>query len=83
MLPVAISMVKGDKPELRLAGLRCLGILGDKLVIPLLLDQLSGDEPMREAAQGALAQLPRADVVPALLEALMLDPRSARARLAC
>jgi HEAT repeat protein len=74
MLPVAISMVKGDKPELRLAGLRCLGLLGDKSVIPLLLDQLSDDEPVRETAQGALAQLPRADVVPVLLEALNARP---------
>ena len=76
MLPVAISMVQGDKPELRLAGLRSLGIIGDKSVIPLLLDHLSGDEPVREAAQSALAQLPRADIVAALLAAIQTRPAS-------
>ncbi len=75
MLPVVLSMIKSDKPELRLAGLRCLRMVGDKSVIPLLLDRLSDEEEVAEASQKVLANLPRAEVVPALLEALDSRPK--------
>ncbi len=74
MLPVVLSIIKSDKPELRLAGLRCLRMVGDKSVIPLLLDQLSGEDEVAEAAQKVLADLPRSEVVPALLAALDSRP---------
>jgi len=74
VLPLVMSMARSDKPELRLAGVRCLGLLGDTSTIPFLLDALAAEGPLAEAAQDALRRLPRKEVGPALLDALQNRP---------
>jgi HEAT repeat protein len=73
-LPLVLSIAKSDRPELRLAGIRCLGLVGDRSVIPLLVDSLSSGGESTEAAQQALVSLPRGDVGRALLDALQTRP---------
>jgi HEAT repeat protein len=69
-MPWVLSLVRSDKPEQRLAGLRCLGNIGDASAIPLLLETLSAGGELTVAAQQALAALPRKEAGLALLEAL-------------
>ncbi|NLX97865.1 MAG: hypothetical protein GXY83_17005 [Rhodopirellula sp.] len=70
VLPAVLSLVRSDKPALKLAGVRCLGMIGDASTIPQLLDLLAGDGALTEAAQDALVNLPRKEVTAAMLEAL-------------
>jgi HEAT repeat protein len=74
VLPMLISLMKSDKPELRLAGVRFLGMVGDASVIPQLVEMLSADNDLNQAAQDALLNLPRAEVTAALLDALKNRP---------
>ena len=74
VLPLVMSMARSDKPDLRLAGVRCLGLVGDASAIPFLLDTLAAGGPPAEAAQDALQRLPRKEVGPALLDALQSRP---------
>ena len=70
VLPMVISLMKSDKPQLKLAGVRFLGMVGDASVISQLVDMLAADDELAEAAQGALVNLPRKEVTAALLDAL-------------
>jgi len=70
MLPRVMSIAQSDNPELRLAGIRCLGMVGDASVIPFLLDTLAAGGDLAEAAQQTLVGLPRDQVGRALLDAL-------------
>lgn len=74
LLPLALSLAQSDRPELQAAGIRCLGMLGDDSVLPLLLNALASGGMVTEAAQQALTRLPRKAVVAALLEALAGQP---------
>jgi HEAT repeat protein len=74
VLPMLISLMKSDKPELRLAGVRFLGMVGDASVIPQLVEMLSADNDLNRAAQDALLNLPRTEVTAALLDALKNRP---------
>jgi len=70
LLPVMTSAARSDEPQRRLAGIRGLGMLGDRSAIPLLVDSLAAGGEVAEAAQQSLSRLPREAVGPALLEAL-------------
>ena len=70
ILPMIVKMAQSDRPELRLAGVRCLGMVGDATVIPLLVDMLAGEDDVAAAAQESLVNLPREAVTAALLDAL-------------
>jgi len=74
MLPTVLALVRDENPTLKLAGLRCLGLLGDASAIPLLVNTLGADEGLTEAARQALLHLPRKEVTAALLDALMSRP---------
>jgi HEAT repeat protein len=74
ILPMVTALAKSDKPELQLAGVRCLGVLGDASVIPVLMDMLADEDAPTEAVQEALVRLPRKQVTSALLEALRQRP---------
>jgi HEAT repeat protein len=70
VLPALRSLMRSDQRQLKLAGIRCLGMIGDLSVIPQLVDLLAEDAELQEAAQDALVQLPREQVTAALLDAL-------------
>ncbi len=74
ILPMIVTMARSDQPELKLAGVRCLGMVGDTTVIPLLVELLSGEDDAIRAAQEALVNLPREAVTAALLDALDKRP---------
>ncbi len=74
ILPMVMSMVQSDNPDLKLAGVRYLGTVGDAAVIPLLVDMLSLEDTLVEAAQDALLNLPREEVTAALLDTLQNRP---------
>lgn len=74
ILPVVHSLVKADDPTLKLAGVRCLGMVGDASAIPVLVDMLAAGGDVTEAAQDALMNLPRGEVSAALLDALRDRP---------
>jgi len=74
MLPMVHSLVEADDPKLKLAGVRCLGMVGDASAIPVLVEMLSAGEDLSEAAQDALVNLPRKEVSSALLDALRSRP---------
>ena len=74
MLPMVLSLMQSDKPKLKLAGIRCLGMVGDASVIPQLVDLLAAGGEVTAAAQDALLDLPRKEVGAALLEALSNRP---------
>lgn len=73
-LPLALSAVQSDKPEMRSAGIRLLGQIGDISTIPILVDSLAKDEKDAEAAQQALCRLPREVVSKAMLAAMTDRP---------
>ncbi len=70
MLPIVMSMIKSDNSKLKLAGIHCLGTIGDAGAIPTLLDMFGGNEAISTAAQEALLNLPQKEVTAALLDAL-------------
>jgi HEAT repeat protein len=74
MLPMALAAAQSDKPELRLAGVRCLGLVGDLSTTSLLVDSLSGKGPLSDAAREALVRLPRKEVGEALIDAIKRRP---------
>lgn len=74
MLPMVHSLVEADDPKLKLAGVRCLGMVGDASAIPVLVEMLSASDDVSEAAQDALVNLPRKEVSSALLDALRNRP---------
>lgn len=69
-LPLVMSALRSERPQLRLAAVHSLGLLGDVSVIPSLVDLLGGGGELTEAAQQALCRLPRKAVGDALLRAL-------------
>ena len=73
-VPLVMSIAQSDKPGLRLAGVRCLGLVADGSAIPFLIDTLSAGDELTEAAQQSLAKLPPDKVGPALLDALNKRP---------
>lgn len=74
MLPTIMSLVKSANPELQQAGIRCLGMIGNSAAIPTLIDLLGVGGDATEAAQAALAAMPRQQVAPGLLESLQNTP---------
>jgi HEAT repeat protein len=74
MLPMVTALMQSDQPELKLAGVRCLGMVGEASAIPLLVDLLEAGAELTEAAQDALLNLPRKEVTAALLDALSNRP---------
>lgn len=74
MLPMVLALIQSDKPDVKLAGVRCLGMVGDASVIPQLVDLLAGSAESAEAAQDALVNLPRQVVTAALLDVLESRP---------
>ncbi len=74
MLPIVRSLIEEDDPKLKLAGVRCLGMLGDASTISTLVEMLSAGGEVTETAQIALVHLPRKQVIPALLDALQKRP---------
>ncbi|MHB8969712.1 MAG: HEAT repeat domain-containing protein [Pirellulaceae bacterium] len=70
LLPFVLEMVRSDKPDVRLAGIRCLGALRDVATISTLIDLLGADAEVSAVAQQSLGNLPREAVGPALLTAL-------------
>ena len=73
-LPLALSAARSDKPEMKLAGIRLLGRLGDASTIAMLTDSLAKGGKVAEAAQQALCRLPREAVGKAMLAALAERP---------
>lgn len=74
VLPLVMSLVESPKVELKQAGIRYLGLIGDTSAIPKLIDTLAAGSEVTAAAQAALASLPRPEVTKALLEALQNRP---------
>lgn len=73
-LPLVLMFAQSDKPDLRLAGVRCLGMVGDASTIPLLIETLAAGGELTKAAQQTLGVLPRKEVGAALIEALTSRP---------
>ena len=73
-LPLALSAARSDKPEMKLAGIRLLGQIGDASTITILTDSLAEGGKVAEAAQQALCRLPREAVGKAMLTALAERP---------
>jgi HEAT repeat protein len=73
-LPIALDAVRSDKAELKLAGVRALGAIGDASAIDVLVDCLAKNGKVAEAAQQALCQLPREAVGKAMLAAIAERP---------
>lgn len=74
ILPTVMSLVGSSSLELKVAGVRYLGMIGDGSVIPVLVDMLEADDESTIAAQEALTRLPRKEVTAALLEAVDSRP---------
>lgn len=70
MFPLAQMLAKSTDPAVRLAGVRCMGRIGDARVIPILIDALEAGGDLTAAAQDALVNLPRKQVIPPMLDAL-------------
>ncbi len=74
-LPFVLELARSDNQALRLAGIRCLGEIGDPSVIPLLVETLAAEGELSQAARQALASLPRKEVGQAMLAALQERPQ--------
>jgi len=74
VLPLVLEAARSEKPELRLAGIRGLALVGDASTIPLVIDALAAGDELAEAAARALVELSPKDVGPALLDALESRP---------
>ncbi|MFW6170758.1 MAG: HEAT repeat domain-containing protein [Planctomycetota bacterium] len=74
VLPMVMSLIESDNVELKMAGIGCLGMIGDAAAIPTLLKVLGEPDPISAAAQDALLALPRKPVTAALLDALRNRP---------
>ena len=61
-------------PAARGLCLRCLGLVGDASVVPVLVSALCDAGDFSSAAEDALVRLPSKEVVPALLDALRNRP---------
>jgi HEAT repeat protein len=70
MLPMVHALIESENPELKLAGIRCLGMVGDASAVPVLVEMLSAGEEVTDAIQRALTDLPRKEVTAALLDVL-------------
>jgi hypothetical protein len=73
-LPLALAAARSDKPEMKLAGIRLLGRLGDASTIMILTDSLAKGGKVAEAAQQALCRPPREAVGKAMLTAMAERP---------
>ncbi len=74
-LPLALSAARSDKLEMKLAGIRLLGQIGDASTIDILTDSLAEGGKVAETAQQALCRLPREAVGKAMLTALAERPK--------
>jgi len=74
MLPAVMSLFEAPSLDSKLAGIRCLGMIGDASAIPVLIDMLATGGEATEAAQKALVSLPRKEVTTALLDTLQSRP---------
>jgi hypothetical protein len=73
-LPLALAAARSDKPEMKLAGIRLLGRIGDASTLTILTDSLAKGGKVTEAAQQALCRLPREAVGKAMLTAMAERP---------
>ncbi len=71
---LALELVRSENEGARQAGVRILGEAGDPASLPVLIDAMSDGGAVAAAAGDALLKLPRAEVGPALLEALDTRP---------
>ena len=52
--PIALEAAKNGDPSVRMAGLRALGILGDATAVPMLVELLTAEGKLAQAARQAL-----------------------------
>ena len=57
IVPLALEMVKSDEEQVRFAGFRALGPLGDPRVVPVLLENILGGGDLTVAVRDSLARL--------------------------
>ncbi|MGQ9573795.1 MAG: HEAT repeat domain-containing protein [Thermoguttaceae bacterium] len=69
-MPVALAAARSGNQDVRLAGLRALGRLGDASVVPLLIEALASNGPARQTAAQALQQVFGTGVDEAIVEAM-------------
>ncbi len=74
VLPMALSAARSDKSELKLAGIRALGQLGDASTVEILVESLGKGGKVAEAAEQALCRLPREAAGKAMLGVLKERP---------
>jgi HEAT repeat protein len=82
IVPLLVSMAQSDNPQLQLAGVRGLGLVGDASATALLVNMLSAGGPLTEAAQDALVKLSGKEANAALLDALRNRPAVRKAVIA-
>ena len=73
-LSLMLKAAQSEKPELRVVGIRGLGLLADGSTLPFLLDRLADGGEVAQAAQAALCSLPRKVVGQELLAAIEKRP---------
>ena len=78
VLPLVLSAVRSDKPDMQLAGIRLLGQVGDASNLAMLTDLLAKGGKVAEAAQKSIERLPRETVAKAMLTALKDRPEISR-----
>ncbi len=74
LLPLARSLMQSDNVDLKLAGIRCLGLIGDASTTGVLIETLAAGGDVTAAAQEALVSRPAKEVVPVLIETLRNRP---------
>ena len=78
-LPVALAAARSDNAEVRRAGVRALGRLGDASVVELLLGMMAGKDALAGAAAETLAGIPAEGVNEKLVAVLEKEKSAARA----
>ena len=82
VLPMLLASANSERPEVKLATIRAVGMLGDAGNIGFLIARLEEGGPVTAAAQEALARLPRKEVCDALLSALKERQKARTAAIA-
>lgn len=67
-VPLALEMVKSEDEQIRLAGFRALGPLGNTAVLPVLLENIRGPGDFGDTVRNSLAQLNFAGADKVLIE---------------
>jgi hypothetical protein len=69
-LPVALAALKSENTQVRVAAIHCLGMVGDKSTVPLLVEAILAKAPIGRAAREALVVLSGEGTDEAILAAL-------------